>query len=103
MLDTIWNYEQEMHFFVIIQDEVKNITDEEVEAYKYSLSQSGVTGPINYYRNAMPPDLPQDKFATKIKAPTLVVWVSETTLCMHVQTAINDCHKLFPPFKPSTM
>ena len=40
------------------------------------MSQSGFSGPINYYRNAMSSDLPQGHTQTKIKAPTLVVWVS---------------------------
>ena len=56
---------------------VKNFTDEDIEAYKYALSQSGVSGPLNYYRNAMMSnDLPKGYSRTKIKAPTLVVWVS---------------------------
>ena len=59
-----------------IQD-VKNFTDEDIEAYKYALSQSGVSGPLNYYRNALlSNDLPKGYSHTKIKAPTLVVWVS---------------------------
>ncbi|KAJ7372945.1 Epoxide hydrolase 4 [Desmophyllum pertusum] len=55
-------------------EKVKNFTEEDVEAYKYALSQSGFTGPINYYRNVMPSDLPKGYTRTKIKAPTLVVW-----------------------------
>ena len=56
---------------------VKNFTDEDVEAYKYALSQSGPSGPLNYYRNAvLSSDLPKGYTRTKIKAPTLVVWVS---------------------------
>lgn len=51
-----------------------NFTEEDVEAYKYALSQSGCSGPINYYRQVMASDLPQGHTRTKIKAPTLVVW-----------------------------
>lgn len=52
-------------------------TDEDVEAYKYALSQNGLSGPLNYYRNALlSSDRPRGLFNTKIKAPTLVVWVS---------------------------
>ena len=47
-----------------------------MEGYKYAFTQSGFTGPINYYRNALFSDLPRGLCATKIKAPTLVVWVS---------------------------
>lgn len=56
-----------------------NFTEEDVEAYKYALSQSGCSGPINYYRQVMASDLPQGHTRTKIKAPTLVVWVSTTS------------------------
>lgn len=45
----------------------------------YALSQSGISGPINYYREGMSPDLPRGHARTKIKAPTLVVWVSNTS------------------------
>ena len=53
-------------------------TDEDLEAYKYALSQNGLSGPLNYYRNVLlSSDRPRGVFNTKIKAPTLVVWVSK--------------------------
>ncbi|XP_022787015.1 epoxide hydrolase 1-like [Stylophora pistillata] len=53
----------------------KNFSEEDVEAYKYSMCQSGCSGPINYYRAAFSyKDVPSGVFLTKIKAPTLVVW-----------------------------
>lgn len=63
--------------FYIAHQNVKNFTEEDVEAYKYALCQSGCTGPLNYYRAAFSyQDLPPGYWRTKIKAPTLVVWVS---------------------------
>lgn len=74
-------YTMELYDYKIMsttyKEQVKNITDEDVEAYKYSMSQSGTSGPINYYRNAMSGDLPKGRFATTIKAPTLIVWGTE--------------------------
>ena len=63
--------------FVILTQKAKNFTAEDVEAYKYAMCQSGMSGPVNYYRNIMLPDpgLPRGYTHTKIKAPTLVVWV----------------------------
>lgn len=56
---------------------VKNFTEDDVEAYKYALSESGVSGPLNYYRNSLlRSDMPRGCYDTKIKAATLVVWVS---------------------------
>lgn len=57
---------------------VKNFTEEDIEAYKYALCQSGCTAPLNYYRSVMQSfDLPRGYTRTKIKAPTLVVWGTE--------------------------
>ena len=64
------------HLFLCFHKDV-GFTDEDVEAYKYALSQNGLSGPLNYYRNALlSSDRPRGLFNTKIKAPTLVVWVS---------------------------
>lgn len=69
-----------------IYKRVKNFTDEDVEAYKYALSQSGLSGPLNYYRNIFTNDLPRGYSRSKIKAPTLVVWGNKdkalTTDCL---------------------
>ena len=62
------------HLFLCFYKDV-GFADEEVEAYKYALSQNGLSGPLNYYRNAVLPDAPWGLLNTKIKAPTLVIWV----------------------------
>ena len=80
-----------------------------MEAYKYALCQSGCSGPINYYRKIFASDLPRGHTRTKIKAPTLVVWVGNISpqqaqrtrvLClgplttphaMHVYISLNRC------------
>ena len=62
------------HLFLCFYKDV-GFADEEVEAYKYALSQNGLSGPLNYYRNAVLPEAPWGLLNTKIKAPTLVVWV----------------------------
>ena len=45
------------HLFLCFYKDV-GFADEEVEAYKYALSQNGLSGPLNYYRNAVLPDAP---------------------------------------------
>ena len=63
---------------------MESCTDEDVEAYKYAMSQNGPSGPLNYYRNMVEwSDEPRGFFNTKIKAPTLAVWVST-----HEHTAV---------------
>ncbi|KAM7443138.1 Epoxide hydrolase 4 [Porites harrisoni] len=67
----------EMNDYKMLSIAFKDVgfTDEDVEAYKYALSQNGLSGPLNYYRNALlSSDRPRGLFNTKIKAPTLVVW-----------------------------
>ena len=68
---------------------MKNFTDEDVEAYKYAFSQSGLSGPLNYYRNIFTNDLPRGYSRSKIKAPTLVVWVSVPLLLIIVLTVLT--------------
>ncbi|XP_074611297.1 epoxide hydrolase 4-like isoform X2 [Acropora palmata] len=54
---------------------VNNFTDEDLEAYKYALGHSGLSGPINYYRNIFGGnDMPRNFSQAKIKVPTLIVW-----------------------------
>ncbi|XP_020613755.1 epoxide hydrolase 1-like [Orbicella faveolata] len=72
-VSSLWFYFIRNVFNLVIQ-ETNNFTKEDVEAYKYALSQSGCSGPINYYREALSSDLPRGHTRTKIKAPTLVVW-----------------------------
>lgn len=54
---------------------LKNCTEEDIEAYKYTFSKkgNGFTGPLNYYRAAMRGDLDKRMF-TPIEVPTLIVW-----------------------------
>ena len=65
--------------FNLVIQETNNFTEEDVEGYKYALCQSGCSGPINYYRKIFSSDLPRSHTRTKIKAPTLIVWVSNTS------------------------
>ena len=65
--------------FNLVIQETNNFTEEDLEAYKYALCQSGRSGPINYYRKIFASDLPRGHTRTKIKAPTLVVWVGNTS------------------------
>ncbi|XP_073259117.1 epoxide hydrolase 4-like [Porites lutea] len=74
-------FETEVNDYRILSTAFKDVgfADEEVEAYKYALSQNGLSGPLNYYRNAVLPDAPWGLLNTKIKAPTLVVWGTADT------------------------
>lgn len=99
-VSSLWFYFIRNVFNLVIQ-ETNNFTKEDVEAYKYALSQSGCSGPINYYREALSSDLPRGHTRTKIKAPTLVVWVSKTSpqqvqrtgvLCLGPLTTSHPMH-----------
>lgn len=68
-----------VNVFNLVIQETNNFTEEDVEAYKYALCQSGCSGPINYYRKIFSSDLPRGHTRRKIKAPTLVVWVGDTS------------------------
>jgi len=53
----------------------KEVSDEEVEAFKYTFSKSGFTGPINYYRAVSFGDPPvSDKKKSKISVPVFMIW-----------------------------
>ncbi|XP_025105522.1 epoxide hydrolase 4-like [Pomacea canaliculata] len=57
------------------------MSDEDIEAYKYTFSRSGLTGPINFYRAAFeverrPPDQSGSR-SKGISVPTLVLWGTE--------------------------
>jgi pimeloyl-ACP methyl ester carboxylesterase len=51
------------------------ITQDEVEAYKYTFSQPGaLTGPINYYRCIAYVQAMRPYMRRKINVPTLIIW-----------------------------
>ena len=60
----------------VYQQNVKTVNDEDIEAYKYALFQSGISAPLNYYRNMLDNGMPRGLYSRKIAAPTLIIWVS---------------------------
>ena len=59
------------------------MTDEDVEAYKFAISQPGaITCALNYYRSNIGLNLSHDWLKdgqSRVTAPTLLVWVGEQT------------------------
>ncbi|KAK3096806.1 hypothetical protein FSP39_003508, partial [Pinctada imbricata] len=71
--------------------EIKTITPEDVEAYKYAFSRpgGGFTGPLNFYRAAFRTDPARAKLLLKkITTPTLVVW-GKKDLALNSELAEN--------------
>ncbi|XP_025105523.1 epoxide hydrolase 4-like [Pomacea canaliculata] len=67
------------------------MSDEDIEAYKYTFSRSGLTGPINFYRAGFggerrPPDQSGSR-SKGISVPTLLLWVQR------MQRWITDLQK----------
>ncbi|XP_056022613.1 epoxide hydrolase 4-like [Ostrea edulis] len=54
---------------------IKNTTQEDIEAYKYTFSKkgNGFNGPLNYYRAALRSPIDKKVF-NPIEVPTLIVW-----------------------------
>ena len=56
-----------------------NITDMDIEAFKFAFSQPGaLTGALNYFRNVITLYLEDDWLSNghaRVTSPTLIVWV----------------------------
>jgi len=69
----------------------KMLTDEEIDAYRYTFTKNGFTGPLNYYRFSL---LRRGRTVQReIKAPTLIIWgTADTALGKEIAEASGkDC------------
>ncbi|CAH1797220.1 unnamed protein product [Owenia fusiformis] len=59
-----------------IQNQDNRLTEEDLEAFKYTFQKNGMTAPINYYRSAIRGSLtpPPRSTKTPLEMPVLLIW-----------------------------